>query len=190
VEGQVMMRWPRAILLYALLGLGSVLPHAHAQRAEATEASVKAAFLYKFAGYIEWPESLFTAPDAPFVMGVLGTDEVAADLARIVAGRAIGGHPVVVRRLKESESLKGVHFVFIGKGESARLASILRAAQQQGVLAVTENERGLEWGSAINFLVAEDRVGFEVSLDAAEKSGHRISSRMLQVARRVVAKSP
>jgi hypothetical protein len=182
------MRWRRALTLFALLGLGFALPHAHAQRPEATEASVKAAFLYKFAGYIEWPESLFSAPDAPFVMGVLGSDEIAADLGRIVAGRAIGGHPVVVRRLKDAEASKGVHLLFVGKAEAARLAAILRAAQQQSVLAVTENERGLEWGSAINFVVAEERVGFEVSLDAAEKSGHRISSRMLQVARRVVVK--
>jgi len=60
---------------------------------------------------------------------------------------------------------------------------------KQGVLTVTEGERGLESGSAINFVVAEDRVGFEVSLEAAERSGHRISSRMLAVARRVVARS-
>jgi hypothetical protein len=179
----------RSMLFAVLLGLSLALPCAYAQRPEATEASVKAAFLYKFAGYVEWSDSMFSAPDAPFAMGVLGADEIASDLTRIVAGRSIGGHPVVVRRLKEGEALKGVHLIFIGKAESARLASLLRSAQQQGVLAVTESERGLEAGSAINFVVAEDRVGFEVSLDAAEKTGHRISSRMLAVARRVVPKA-
>jgi hypothetical protein len=184
-----MRLWRRAIFLLALLGLGPALPYAHAQRAEATEASVKAAFLYKFAGYIDWPENSFAASDAPFVMGVLGADEIAADLTRIVAGRSLGGHPVTVQRMKEGESSKGVHLLFVGKVEPARLAAILRSAQQHGVLAVTENERGLEAGSAINFVVSEDRVGFEVSLDSAEKSGHRISSRMLAVARRVVPRA-
>jgi len=185
-----MKRWARAALGFAAVAFAlAFTPHAQAQRAEAPETSVKAAFLYKFAGYIEWPEKAFAAAEAPFVIGVLGSDDVAADLGRIVPGRSIAGHPVVVRRLKEGEPLRGVHLLFVGKDESARLSAILKAAQQQGVLAVTESERGLEAGSAINFVVSEDRVGFEVSLEAAEKSGHRISSRMLAVARRVLPKS-
>lgn len=184
-----MKPWRRAILVWILLSFGSVVPHAHAQRPEATEASVKAAFLYKFAGYIDWPASAFAGAEAPFVIGVLGADESATELARIVPGRTIAERPIVVRRLREGEPLKGVNLLFVGKGESQRLTAILRSAQREGVLAVTEAERGLESGSAINFVVSEDRVGFEVSLDAAEKSGHRISSRMLAVARRVVPKA-
>lgn len=184
-----MKSWRRALLMCMLLGFGLAAPQAHAQRPEATEASVKAAFLYKFAGYIDWPASALADAEAPFVIGVLGANEIAAEVARIVGGRTIADRPVAVRRLKEGEALKGVNLLFVGKGESQRLASILRAAQREGVLAVTEAERGLEAGSAINFVVSEDRVGFEVSLDAAEKSGHRISSRMLAVARRVVPKA-
>ena len=179
----------RAILAWIVLAIAPAFAAVQAQRTEAPEASVKAAFLYKFAGYIEWPASAFASPDAPFVIGVLGSDEVVAELAKLVPGRAIEGHPAVVKRLKEGEPLKGVHVLFIGKSESARLAAITRAAQREGVLAVSEAERGLEAGSAINFVVSEDRVGFEVSLDAAEKSGHRISSRMLAVARRVLPKA-
>jgi hypothetical protein len=69
------------------------------------------------------------------------------------------------------------------------LSAILRAARGEGVLAVTESERGLEQGASINFVMSEDRVGFEVSLESAEKSGHKISSRMLTVARRVIPKT-
>ena len=68
------------------------------------------------------------------------------------------------------------------------MQQVLRAAQQQGTLTVTEADRGLELGAAINFVVAGDRVGFEVSLESAEKSGHHISARMLTVARRVIPK--
>jgi hypothetical protein len=184
-----MTSWARSFLAWALLGIAPALLEAHAQRAEAPEASVKAAFLYKFAGYVEWPPSAFVSADAPFVIGVMGTDEIAADLGRIAAGRAIGGHAVVVKRLRENDSPKGVHLLFVGKSDAPRLASILRAAQQQGVLTVTESEGGLEMGSAINFVTSQDRIGFEVSLDSADKSGHRISSRMLAVARRVVPKT-
>ena len=173
------------LLLAALLG-AAVAPPAAAQRVEATEASVKAAFLYKFAAYVEWPAAAFPAPDAPFVFGVAGNEEVAAELAKVTAGRQIGGHPVAVKRLREGETLRGVHVVFIGRAVSDRLSTFIRAAQQTALLVVTETERGLEAGSAINFVVADDRVGFEVSLDAAEKNGLKISSRMLGVARRVL----
>jgi hypothetical protein len=156
---------------------------AHAQ--QAAEATVKAAFLYKFAGYVEWPDSAVQPADAPFTIGIVGADDVAAELERLVPGRSVLNRRVAVRRLKENDALKGVHLLFIGRAD-ANPRSMLRAAQQQGVLTVTESERGLESGSAVNFVNLDDRVGFEVSLEAADRSGLRISSRMLAVAHRVV----
>lgn len=175
-----------ALAGFLLLAAGWLPGAAAAQ--QGTEAGIKAAFLYKFAGYIEWPEKAFSAPDAPFVIAVTGSDEVAAELERLVPGRSINNRPVAVRRLREGESPRGAHIVFVGRGEP-NVRAVVRAAQQNGALAVTETERGLEAGSSINFVLVEDRVGFEVSLDAAERSGHRISSRMLAVARRVMGRS-
>ena len=183
------MSWRRAMIAWALVGLAAVATGAHAQRAEAPEASVKAAFIYKFAGYVEWPAEAFASSDSPFVIAVMGSDEVATELAKIIPGRSIAGHPVTLRRLRDGESIRGSHLLFVARMEAGRLQSILRAAQQQGALSVTETERGLELGSAINFVLTEDRLGFEVSLEAADKSGHRISSRMLTVARRVIPKA-
>lgn len=183
------MRAPRIVMLaLTLLGLGAAAA-AHAQRPEAPESSVKAAFIYKFAGYIEWAPATFAADHSPLVIGVMGADEIAAELAKIVPGRHIAGHPVSVRRLRDGDAIRGVHLLFVGRPEAGRLQPILRAAQQQGALAVTETEKGLELGSAINFVLTEERVGFEVSLESAEKSGHRISSRMLTVARRVIPRA-
>jgi hypothetical protein len=88
--------------------------------------------------------------------------------------------------LRENELPRGLHALFVGRAAADRLSSLIRAAQQPALLIVTETERGLEAGSAINFVVAEDRVGFEVSLDAAERNGLKISSRMLAVAKRVL----
>jgi YfiR/HmsC-like len=185
---EVILSGLRRALLLALVGVGAS-SWVHAQRAEAPEASVKAAFLYKFAGYIDWPPAFLPAADEPFVIGVMGSEEVAAELARIVPGRSVEGHPVTMRRLRDGDSIRGVHLLFAGHLESARLQAVLRAAREQGTLTVTETGKGLELGSAINFVVTADRVGFEVSLEAAEKSGHRISSRMLAVARRVVPRA-
>ena len=158
-----------------------------AQR-EAPEASVKAAFLYKFANYVEWPANAFASPTAPLVIGVAGADRVAADLEHLTPGRSIAAHPVTVRRVRDGESLRGVHILFVGRNEAAP-ATLIQSARDHGILTVTEGDGGLESGSAINFVTAGDRVGFEVSLAAAEKSGHRISARMLAVAKRVVPRS-
>ncbi len=171
------LRW-----LAAVLALAPALT-VHAQ--QATEPAVKAAFLYKFSGYVEWPASAFPAPNSPVVIGIAGSDEVAAELEKLVPGRNVNGRAVLVRRVRDAESVRGVHVLFVGRGEGGARA-LTRAAHLQGALAVTEVDRGLELGAAINFVPAEDRIAFEVSLDSADKSGLRISSRMLTVARRVV----
>ena len=174
--------------LSRLLLLAAAMVTHQAAAQQATEASVKAAFLYKFAGYIEWPANAFAVPDAPLVIGVTGSEEVAAELERLVPGRSVNNRPVVVRRLREGEPPKGAHILFVGRGEP-NLRAVVRAAQQNAALVVTEGERGLEAGGSINFVLVDDRVGFEVSLEAAERGGHRISSRMLAVARRVIGRS-
>ena len=179
-----MARWAGALV--AALGI-AVSPEAFAQRAEASEPTIKAAYLFKFAAYIEWAPSAFETPADPLVIAVTDADEVVAELARIAIGRSVAGRPVVVRRVAEGESLRGVDLLFVGH-ETARPAAIIRAAQQQGAIAVTETEHGLEQGAAINLVTTGEHIGFEVSLDAVGRTGHRISSRMLGVARRVVGK--
>ena len=174
-------------LLARACGLLLLLGAAHAHAQVASEAAVKAAFVHKFMGYVEWPPHLAN-PEAPIVIGTLGSDDVTQELERIVPSRPVGGRRLVVRKLSEGDTFKGLHVLFIGRGEPATRA-ILRQAREQGVLTVTETERGIEMGAAINFVSTDDRVGFEVSLDSAERSGVRISSRMLAVARRVVPKS-
>ena len=174
----------RALRLFAGMLAFAVSASAGAQRVEAPEASVKAAFLYKFAGYVEWPPG--SGAGEPFTIGVLDSDAVAEELEKLVPGRTVAGRPVAVRRLRRGEPMAGVQLLFAG-GETPD-ANAIRAAQVQGALVVTESRGGLAAGSAINFVMAGDHVGFEVSLEGAERSGLRISARMLAVARRVVQK--
>lgn len=158
---------------------GTIMLHAQAQ--PVAEPAIKAAFLYKFAAYVEWPAPV--VPDAPFVIATLAADDVAAELAAILPGRAVAGRPAVVRRVLEGDSLKDVQILFVGRGARDPRGAV-EAGRRQGALTVTETT--LEHGGAINFVIADNRVSFEVSLEAAERGGHRISSRMLSVARRVV----
>lgn len=147
------------------------------------EQRVKAAFLYQFAAYVEWPPTAFAYPDTPVTIGVLAADGLAAELEKMIVGRTVSGRPVAVRRLKAGEPLAGLHILFIGGPERGRLSQLARPGP--AVLTVTESDGALAQGSVINFIMVDRRVRFEIALDAAEKSGLRLSSRLLAVAQDV-----
>lgn len=146
------------------------------------EHGIKAAFLYKFLGYVEWPAGTLAGASAPIVIGVLGADDIAGELQTIVARRRIAQHPIEVRRVGEADALDGVNVLFIGPDGMSALPRLVPAAQQRSVLVVSDFDRGLEEGSVINLVVVDNRVRFEVSLEAAERSQLKLSSRMLAVA--------
>ncbi len=177
------------ILLLGLLIMAPGVPvfgASNGNGASELESEVKAAFLYKFLGYIDWPATAFPKPDSPYVIGVFSADAIAEELAGIAAGRSVNGRPVVVRKIKEGEPLSGVHMLFIGRSAGVRQAQLLDIARQNSIVSVTETENGLAQGSVINFHLADGRVRFEVSLTAAEKSDFKFSSRLLSVASSVV----
>lgn len=173
-----------------MLAFAAALPAAPAlaQGGAALERSVKAAFLYKFLGYTEFPAGAFDDAGAPLVIGVVGSEEMAAELARIAAGRVIGGRPIAVRQVREGEHA-GVHLLFVAGADCGRAA---RALRQPGapMLPVTECGNGLQAGSIINFRIVDERVRFDVSLDAADKNNIKLSSRLLTVANHVSKGAP
>lgn len=151
------------------------------------EQRVKAAFLYQFASYVEWPPGVFAQPTTPITIAVMGADMVAAELGQVVAGRTVGGRAVTVKRVRPGESLAGVHILFVGRAESARLGQL---GQPRAILTVTETDGALNQGSIINFVLVDRRVRFEIALDSAEKSGLKLSSRLLAVAQQVQKGTP
>jgi len=162
----------------ALLFCASV----HAAEQNALEHEVKAAFLFRFLSFMDWPE----ASTAPLVVGFVGAEAIAAEMERIVPGRSAQGRPVTVRRLKAGESAGGAHVVMVGRAESGRIDTLAR----QGIVVVGEAEGALDRGAAINFLIEEGRVRFEVSVPNAERGKVRIHSRMLAVAHNVRTAKP
>lgn len=178
-------------LLCALLLVASVV-RANAAPAEmqAPESRVKAAFVYKFCDYIEWPAEAFPTPDSPLVIGVVEAGAMADELARIAAGHTIHGRRVAVRKLRYNEPLSGLHVIFIGRADSRHLTSALEASKGAPALTVTESAQGLQLGSMINFVVVADKVRFDVAPASAEANRLKISSRLLAVARTVVEPVP
>ncbi|MET0856695.1 MAG: YfiR family protein [Telluria sp.] len=149
------------------------------------ERNVKAAFLYKFLGYIDYPDSAVPVIGEPLVIGVLGAADVADELRRISHGRSMNGRAVMVRKLRANEAPGKLHILFVGEEDVADVEKTLAAVRHSPVLTVTETARNLRHDSVINFRVVEERVRFEVSLDAAGKSNLKLSSRLLAVAYKV-----
>lgn len=148
------------------------------------ERQVKAAFIYKFAGYVEWPPEVLGPAGTPFVIAVAGADALAHELSLVVTGRRVDEHPVAVRLLRGGETLSDVALLFVGRGETPRLKALL-AGVVRPLLVVTEADGPVPAGSMINLLLVERRVRFEVALDTAERAGVRLSSRLLAVAHKV-----
>ena len=148
------------------------------------EVQVKAAYLYKFAGFVDWPPAAFARPDSPLVIGVAGNDELAAQLEQVVAGRSVGGHPLAVRRVRRGEPLAGLHVLY---GAGADGAALLASARGLPLLTVSDTDEHPP--GMIRFLVIDERLRFEVALAQVGPSGLKISARLLAAALRVTGAS-
>lgn len=168
----------RLLLLFlSLTGLGSLSLSAQAE----LEYEVKAAFLYNFIRFIDWPEEAFSGPDAPLVIGVLGrTDPFRGQLQEAVAGKTANGRPLEIRTGRSLEEIGPVHLLFIGPFENVPAA--LAKLRGQPVVTVGDRQDFTAAGGMIRFFLREQRVAFEINLDAVEEAELRMSSRLLALA--------
>jgi len=157
---------------------------AYAQ-ANPIEREVKAAYLYKFASFVEWPEGSFARADSALQIGVAGNDALAEQLEQMVGERPINGHLVTVRRVRRGESLAGLHVLFVGSMEKGAMAELLGAARGRSLLTVSDSDEAHLLGSMVNLVLVDDKLRFEVALRPVASSRLRISARMLAAARKV-----
>lgn len=171
------------LLLWALLSLPVIAVSSGKSNAE-LERQIKATYLYKFTSFVEWPAATFTNATAPFLIACIGADEIADELKSIAATNQVQNRLIEVSVYKVGETIPPTHVLFIGKKEQQNLKRILSGVQAKAILAVTETDGAMEAGAIINFFVADDKVRFEVSQEQAERNGLKISSRLLNVARK------
>jgi hypothetical protein len=162
------------ILLFSLL---LAVQCANAQEAGPTEHQVKAAFLYNFAKFIDWPADV-----GPLNLCILGEDRFGGDIDDI-EGKSAGGKILAVKRIKSAQEIRKCRILFISSPEKDRLDSILTSAQGLNVLTVGDTEGYAERGVIINFYKEQNRIRFEINKDAAERSGLKISSKLFSLAK-------
>lgn len=168
----------------ALLLLAPALVRAQPETAPATptEYEVKAAFLYNFARFVEWPPEGRHDPGAPFVIAIVGRDPFGSVLDETVAGKTVGGRPIEVHRVPRVDEARDAQIVFVSPSERANMAAILKSLERPGVLTVGDTDGFALHGGAINFTVQARRVRFEINPAAAEQAGLKVSSQLLKLA--------
>lgn len=153
-----------------------------AQAPPASEYEVKAAFLYNFAKFVEWPPAELATSDAPLVIGLLGADPFGHTLDLIVADKHIGGHPLIIKRFRDASDAEGCHILFVGASDPAALARVGLVLARHAVLTVGEMQGFNQQGGIIQFVIEDNKVRFQINLAAADKAGLKISAQLLKLA--------
>jgi len=152
-------------------------------RAAPKEYEVKAVYLYNFAKFVEWPAAAFEKPQTPYSICVFGNDPF-GDLLDIAASESVQGRRMAVRRLGDVKNVTGCHILFVSPSERGKLATILAAIGQFPTLTVGEDEDFTRAGGCLRFYLAEDnKVHFEINVQATEKARLKVSAKLLNLAR-------
>jgi len=171
-----------ALGLAVFLTLAAAIP-TWAQASSSVEYQVKAAFLFNFAKFIEWPPSAFQNEKSPITVCVFGYDPFGSALDEIIQGKAINNRGLLARRINELPDLKGCQLVFVSAKEEKRLPEILNSLKGTNVLLVGEGENFAERGGGIQFYLKNNRLRFAVNVDAVQRAHLTVSSRLLALAR-------
>jgi hypothetical protein len=167
-------------LLLALLLAAPALAAAPA----ASEYDVKAAFLYNFTKFVDWPSEAFSDPSSLRIC-VLGEDPFGKSL-QAVTDEQVGGHKLIVTRTESLARPAGCQVLFISRSEREKLPQILAALKDAPVLTVADTNGFADRGVIINFVLEGSKVRFEINTDAADRAKIKISSKLLQLAKRIV----
>ncbi len=169
-------------LLAAMMACMWVAAPAPAQsKSSSREYQIKAAMLYHFAQFTEWPDDAFKGQDV-FIIGVLGEDPFGTTLDEVLHGKTVKGRPVVTRRFEQAEEARGAHILFISSSELQRLPEIIEVLQHSNVLTVGEEKPFTRRNGIIRLFLVKNKTNFEINLEAATRAGIKLSSKLLKLA--------
>ena len=166
------------VTLILLLTLTSMTIRTQALGQEPNEPQVKAAFLFNFVKFVEWPAEAFNDGGTPIIVGVLGDDPSSSAIDQTINDKTANGRRLVIQRFSSVKALTYCHVLFIGYSQRANLQKILAVVGPR-VLTVGETDRFAQTGGIINFIIIDHKVRFEINQTAAEKAGLRISAKLL-----------
>jgi hypothetical protein len=151
--------------------------------AQATkEYEVKAAFLYNFVQFVEWPSDAFVDAQSPIVIGILGDDPFGASLDEIVRGEKVNNRSLVIQHYQRIEDIKDCQILFICQSENRRLEEIFPALKDRSILTVGDTDGFAKRGGMIRFVTEKNKIRFRINVEAAKAANLTISSKLLRLA--------
>jgi hypothetical protein len=150
----------------------------------ATADEVKAAFVFNFVKFVEWPAEVLPAGGS-LLLGVMGSDGIEESLRSYARGKTVNGRELTIRRVTGGDDLSRLHLLFVGVAEQGRVTDVIKRVDGKSVLTVSDCERFCQAGGVIALSMDQNRVRFDVNLDAAERSRLKMSSKLLALARSV-----
>jgi hypothetical protein len=150
-----------------------------------SEYQIKAAFLFHFSQFIEWPEGTFTEASSPLTYCTIGEDPFHGALEASLSGKTSGSRPFRVMHFQQPQETRNCQILFIGEGGKKLLPTVLTSLKDNSVLTVGESEHFVEGGGMIGFLLEDNKIRFEINLEAAEHAKLKMSSRLLALAKTV-----
>lgn len=145
---------------------------------EMEEYHLKAAFIYRFTSYIEWENM----PEEEFSIGIIGESPISKPLKEIAAAKTVQHKKMIIHEFAENSVPGNSQVIFISHKCKASLSEILSRIPKRNVLIITEKPGYAEEGAAINFVIIENRIRFEVNLKALSSAGLKASSQLLKLA--------
>jgi hypothetical protein len=146
------------------------------------EYSIKAAFLYNFTQFVEWPSAAYNSPEAPFIIGIIGNDPFRTAIDDAIAGEKVKGHPIVIQRYQNIKDLKLCHILFVSNKEVGRWKEIKALLPNKNTLTVSDIPDFATNGGIIRLLTKENKVKLQINLAASKEADLDISSKLLQLA--------
>ena len=181
---QLYMRFRATSFLCLSLILRLAVGAGRAQEAQPSEYQIKAAYLFNFAKFVEWPPRAFTEATSPIVIGILGETRLNADLERTIRDKTVNNRPLAIKECRSPADATNCHILFISTSEKKRLPEILEGLRGASVLTVGETDRFTETGGMINFVQESNKIRFQINDGAARSVGLKISSKLLSLALR------
>lgn len=163
---------------------------AQAAFGQSPEYKLKAAYLCRLVDYIEWPPEAFSATNSPLIIGVLGRDPFGNVLDEIAQGQISGGHPLVVRRFASLREVADCEVLYISSSEAPAIDAILHDLGSRPILTVGDMRNFVEHGGMIRFFTENNKVRLRINLRSAKSCQLSISSRLLQLADKVIKEEP
>lgn len=174
------------VLILGALAFLSVAWRASAQANPSSEYAVKAAFLFHFAQFAEWPASAFKDPNAPLTFCTFGEDPFRGVLDESVNGKTVDNRAIRVTHVHEIDETHACQILFFGAGERKRMPALLERLKDSPVLTVGESEHFAHEGGMIGFFIENNKIRFEINLQAAGRARLKISARLLALAKTVI----